>query len=159
MDEKFTKRFESSGDQNCIQSSKNIICQNISRCPAQEKVTYTFSWHLTRDSYFTLFHILSGVFPDTRYLLLSVLNHCIFYLLTDTRSVDWYFVSLHHALLFLMSSHAIFYYMLSKSFPTPPLDVFSKNPSTHPAWYRHHMIWFSTFALFQIILVSLGRSN
>ena len=41
-----------------------------------------------RDSYFTLFHILSGVFPDTRYLSLSVLNHCIFYLLTDIRSVD-----------------------------------------------------------------------
>ena len=58
------------------------------RVRCQEKVTYTFSCHLTRDSYFTLFHILSGVFPDTRYLSLSVLNHCIFYLLTDIRSVD-----------------------------------------------------------------------
>ena len=51
------EKSESSGDQNCIQSSKNIICQNISRCPAQEKVTCTLSCEQTRDSYFTLFHI------------------------------------------------------------------------------------------------------
>ena len=88
MDEKFTKRFESSGDQNCIQSSKNIICQNISRCPAQEKVTCTLSCDQTRDSYFTLFHILSEAFLDIQDLLLSAPTPHNVALSTTKHSID-----------------------------------------------------------------------
>lgn len=73
---------------NSILKKSAIIKKKIPGVRAQEKVTCTLSCEQTRDSYFTLFHILSGVFPDTQDLLLSVLNHCIFYLLTDTRSVD-----------------------------------------------------------------------
>ena len=59
-----------------------------SRVRCQEKVTCTLSCEQTRDSYLTLFHILSEAFLDIRYLSLNVLNRYTFYLLTDTRSTD-----------------------------------------------------------------------
>ena len=67
---------------------QNIICQNISRCPAQEKVTCTLSCDQTRDSYLTLFHILSEAFLDIQDLLLIAPTPHNVALSTTKHSID-----------------------------------------------------------------------
>ena len=67
---------------------KSAIIKRKFPCPAQEKVTCTLSCDQTRDSYFTLFHILSEAFLDIQDLLLIAPTPHNVALSTTKHSID-----------------------------------------------------------------------